>query len=266
MKKIIFSHFYNEEYLLPWWLNHHKKYFDHGVMINYASTDNSIDIIKRICPTWDIVDSRNLHFTAYDVDREVEYYMNFYDNSVWKIALNTTEFLIGDYTWLNSNNGNLLIPCLYFVDDTPNRDSNTLSYDVPLWEVLKTGLDYPLTIDFRGSRLMHTENVIYPTLGRHFKRLVNCQNFVIFNYGFAPMTTEFKNRKLQIQHKIPDSDRLCGNGGNHTNGVHGLTEDSLVELYKCYLPSSKQWGYDSCNHVRYSFDLSDRMNGYLNML
>jgi len=37
---ILFSHIYNEEYLLPFWLKHHKKIFDHGVIIDNFSTDN----------------------------------------------------------------------------------------------------------------------------------------------------------------------------------------------------------------------------------
>ncbi len=56
MYKTIISHFYNEEYLLPWWLEHHKKYFNHGIMINYASTDNSVSIIKQICPDWTAIE------------------------------------------------------------------------------------------------------------------------------------------------------------------------------------------------------------------
>ena len=68
----IISHFYNEEYLLPWWLNHHKDMFDHGIMIDYDSTDNSVEIIKSICPKWTIVKSRNRFFQAKDIDSEVE--------------------------------------------------------------------------------------------------------------------------------------------------------------------------------------------------
>ena len=41
MKKIIFSHFYNEEFLLPFWLQHHKKIFDHGVLFDYDSSELS---------------------------------------------------------------------------------------------------------------------------------------------------------------------------------------------------------------------------------
>ena len=62
MNKTVLTHFYNEEYLLPWWLDHHKKYFDHGILIDYASTDKSVEIIKEICPTWTEVKSKNEFF------------------------------------------------------------------------------------------------------------------------------------------------------------------------------------------------------------
>ena len=34
-------------------------------MIDYHSMDNSVNIIKEICPTWEIVESKN-------IDREIE--------------------------------------------------------------------------------------------------------------------------------------------------------------------------------------------------
>ena len=102
--KTIISHFYNEEYLLPWWLNHHKKYFDYGLMINYASTDRSVEIINKICPDWKVVDSVNKEFAAKDCDEEVEHYEK--RISGWKICLNITEFLVGDFSLLNTDNKN----------------------------------------------------------------------------------------------------------------------------------------------------------------
>ena len=69
--KIVLCHFFNEEHLLPWWLDHHKKIFDHGIMINYHSTDRSCEIIKEICPTWQIRPSRNEYFHPKDIDAEV---------------------------------------------------------------------------------------------------------------------------------------------------------------------------------------------------
>ncbi len=87
----VFIHVRNEEELLPHWLLHHKGMFDHGVVIDYYSTDNTRKIINTICPTWEIVEPIEPfgpccmlieHF-------EVKY-------SGWKIALNVTEFLFID--------------------------------------------------------------------------------------------------------------------------------------------------------------------------
>ena len=64
--KTVISHFYNEEYLLPFWLKHHKKYFDHGILINYHSTDKSVEIIKEICPDWEIINTEYEEFLKGD--------------------------------------------------------------------------------------------------------------------------------------------------------------------------------------------------------
>ena len=32
--RVVVSHFFNEAYLLPWWLRHHRDVFDHGVLID----------------------------------------------------------------------------------------------------------------------------------------------------------------------------------------------------------------------------------------
>ena len=90
--RTVICHFYNEAYLLPWWLNHHIKIFDHGIMINHKSTDSSVDLIKKIAPHWDIVDTRLSEFDAFMTDLEV---MN-YEEQIqgFKIALNVTEFLM----------------------------------------------------------------------------------------------------------------------------------------------------------------------------
>ena len=53
---------YNERYLLPFWLNHHKKLFDDIIIIDYNSTDNSIKICKNICPNAKIINSKNKYY------------------------------------------------------------------------------------------------------------------------------------------------------------------------------------------------------------
>jgi hypothetical protein len=92
--KTIISHFFNEEFLLPWWLEHHKKIFDYGILIDYASTDNSVNIIKEICPNWLVVPSKNKEFQTNLIDDEVCHWESTIDG--WRIALNITEFLLGD--------------------------------------------------------------------------------------------------------------------------------------------------------------------------
>ena len=69
--RTVICHFYNESYLLPWWLDHHKKIFNHGIMINHRSSDSSVDIIKTITPQWDIVDTLLSEFDAFMTDLEV---------------------------------------------------------------------------------------------------------------------------------------------------------------------------------------------------
>jgi hypothetical protein len=91
IKTYVFSHIKNEEDLLPQWLNHHKHMFDHGVIIDFGSTDNSINIIKEICPTWDIISPTEPFGSCVNCIQSIEE-----KYSGWKIALNTTEFLFID--------------------------------------------------------------------------------------------------------------------------------------------------------------------------
>jgi hypothetical protein len=91
MNITVLIHIYNEEYLLPFWLNHHKDIFEHGIIIDYNSTDSSLNICKKICPTWEIRQSRNEFFGAREIDAEV---MDIEETiNGFKIALNVTEFL-----------------------------------------------------------------------------------------------------------------------------------------------------------------------------
>lgn len=87
----LISHFYNEEYLLPWWLMHHTKLFDHGILINRSSTDRSVEICQQYAPHWEIRNSKVLEFDAIQVDHEVMDIEK--EVTGWKMTLNTTEFL-----------------------------------------------------------------------------------------------------------------------------------------------------------------------------
>ena len=72
--RTVICHFFNEAYLLPWWLPHHIPMFDHGIMIDHGSTDESVEIVQRLAPHWRIVRSRLTMFDAFLTDQEVMSY------------------------------------------------------------------------------------------------------------------------------------------------------------------------------------------------
>jgi hypothetical protein len=228
MKKTLISHFYNEEYMLPWFLNHHKQIFDHGVMIDYHSTDRSVEIIKEICPTWDIVTSRNNDFQADMIDVEVMEIEKHIDG--WKIALNVTEQMIGDYSILDDNPGQWLIPTVFMVDTDRNRP---VSQDRPLYEQKYWGFSFKDSQQAfleRRSRSIHNVPVYYPATntqecmgpGRHY-HTYNTDQLAIFYYGWCPFDEGGIARKLQIQTQIPLIDRQRGWGFHHITNKETLT-------------------------------------------
>lgn len=90
MKLTVISHILNEEILLPFWLNHHKNLFDDGIIINNGSTDGSIELVKDICPNWEIIDLglcpiNIVENKLVEIERRVHGY---------KIILNTPEFIV----------------------------------------------------------------------------------------------------------------------------------------------------------------------------
>ena len=90
-KTTCLTNIYNEEYLLPFWLHHHKDMFDDIIIVDYRSTDNSVEICKKICPNCKIITTRNESFDAENIDKE---FMDLEkDIEGIKIVLNTTEFL-----------------------------------------------------------------------------------------------------------------------------------------------------------------------------
>jgi hypothetical protein len=206
MKTTVICHIYNEEYLLPFWLTHHKKFFDHGIIIDYHSTDNSLTIIKKICPEWSIRTSRNKMFCAVEVDNEVMEIESSIDGI--KMVLNVTEFIFSINplsSLFNNKNKN----CYGLEAKTP---VSQLKYD-----------DDPLNLSdlidgissvrwIPGQRLGHRFIHNYPTgqysVGRHSTSLPfdNLPDCALIWLGFYPWNNAMIDRKLQIMSKIPESD------------------------------------------------------------
>jgi|TARA_R110000868_G_C10724663_1_gene751079 hypothetical protein len=228
MYKTIISHFYNEEYLLPWWLEHHKKYFNHGIMINYASTDNSVNIIRQICPDWTVIDSRNKFFDAKLIDEEV---IDIESNVTgWKTCLNTTEFLVGDFSLMNNTPyQEITVPCFIMVDAQPEVQP---TYSEPLVDQKHHGIHYhgrdPLA---RRPRLIHNKKKVDYPLGRHYSDYTTDKLKVLW-YGWSPFNKKTLDRKLQIQNRIPETDKARGFGSQHIADEHKLN----TVFRKDYLP------------------------------
>lgn len=215
----VLCHFYNEEYLLPFWLKHHRSMFTHGILIDYHSTDRSVEIIRELCPTWDVRTSRNAVFQADLVDHEVmdiEACIQGY-----KIALNVTEFLVASKPFDRTDLSNCFRIEAYIV--IPDSTMTDPSDDVQFWRPIDT-LAYQSE---RGYRALHSHQRGCYSTGRHSTHHLThpIDHLFILWCGFYPWNARTIQRKLQIQHRIPDSDKACGNGHQHLWGVERMEQE-----------------------------------------
>lgn len=226
----VISHFYNEEYLLPFWLAHHKNLFTHGIMINYNSTDKSVDIIKSIVPEWTIINSRNTEFDSKLCDEEV---MDIEKGvSGWKIALNTTEFLCCNnlqsfITGIDESIKSITIICY------PMYESKQYEMNTPLDNT--KSLIYQRTFGIknasRSTRTLHRSECGNYCQGRHYNNITPAtvalqEQAIILWYGFSPFNNDIIQRKLQIQKRMSISDKI-----NNMGKEHLVTKSDLIDQY-----------------------------------
>ena len=205
----VLCHFYNEEYLLPFWLKHHGAIFDHGIMIDYHSTDRSVELIKELCPTWEIRTSRNPQFDADSVDQEV---MDIETQvSGYKIALNVTEFLIASKPFERTDADQCFRIESYIVmpDSTqtePKDEKEFISH-----------IDKLAFQTERGYRSLHSYSNGFYSIGRHssYHPSETISSLFIVWCGFYPWNEKTIKRKLQIKDKIPETDKEVGRGFQH---------------------------------------------------
>ena len=233
MTKTVVSHFYNEEYLLPWWLKHHSKIFDHGIMIDYNSTDNSVAIIKELCPTWDIVTTNTSYFESSTIDREVEEYEATLNG--WRMCLNTTEFLYGNIARLDDITG----PTQLFVGNYVLLDMNNkqvFNKELPLHEQCEYGyyenrdVTQILHTGARSSRSLHNYPIKYEEKGgRHWHQTPNVDDIAIFYFGYASLTPEMIDRKMQIKSKMNPEE--IAKYSMHPNTLSSKQFTDNIDLY-----------------------------------
>jgi hypothetical protein len=241
MSKTIITHFYNEEYLLPRWLEHHRKFFNHGILIDYQSTDRSVEICREICPTWSVVRSKNREFDANACDREIMDYEK--QIKGWRIALTVTEFLVGDVLNLMSES----LPDPLYLSD-PNCRTYLLQMagfnhwdpegeidpTIDLWHQFKHGIDCKRYPEYYRSRSLHNHKFMNYTTGRHFDGST-VDNVYIFKYSNVIANQAMLKRRLQIQNRIPEINRQMSQGWHHysespNDPIKVLTKQKLYNL------------------------------------
>lgn len=233
MKLSLITHFHNEEMLLPHFIDHHKDIFDDAVMINHASTDRSLEIIKAKAPaSWKVVDTQLPDFNAWANDLEVMEWEKTLPG--WKMALNITEWIwhpnFREYVARHERGfpgfDAVGLKSVVLVD-TPGAPPVS---DNPLWLDRHHGY-----IDLSGAarrwRFLHRGDHGHYEIGRHGTQLAHhhdAEAYILW-WGFAPWP-ECMERKLQIQTRIPQSDKNAGFGFQHIQTEESLTAEWNVQL------------------------------------
>jgi len=262
MNFICIIHIYNEEYLLPFWLNHHKDIFDKIVIIDYQSTDNSIEICKSIIPDCIIVNSRNKEFKAQDVDSEVMDIENTFDNC-FKICLNITEFLITYGKKKNEcrilfekyKNINITFKLNNYVPLTLKEidpKNNNELFQIMCHDDVKFANDIKTKKGIRNYRYFHNYKNGNYDLGRHnsFNYIDGNESsdFDIISLYLYPMNNKFMARKMQIKTRIPEYDIINGFGFQHfwsENYIYKLIIDTYnnKDYYNLKILNTKLYNY-----------------------
>jgi hypothetical protein len=235
MKKTVLVHMYNEEYLLPFWLEHHRKLFDHGIVLDYDSTDRSVEIVKEICPTWEVHTSRNKWFDPPEVDKEVMEYEKTVDGI--KMTLNVTEFIFPKYPlehyFEGSNEPKAFHTVARIGTAKEDKDPKTL-------KEFFEGIDSISVCDQRpGFRYIHSHPSGLYHIGRHYSFLESkpSDSIYLLWVGLYPWNERTLKRKMQI------GPRLVGDGGGqHREPPEGHLR-RLREAQAIARPIEKEEGF-----------------------
>lgn len=231
-KTTLLTNIYNEEYLLPFWLNHHKDMFDDIIIIDYGSTDRSLEICKEICPNCKIIKSRNKDFGAEGIDAEFTDLEK--EIKGVKTVLNTTEFLFTkkpikdifkDLYEKEPNKKSFSLDC-WIHTPYSTKEYNIDNYNDLMKNLLNDDIKYHKD---KWTRQLHNFEHGNYTIGRHSTRNIRTETndaFIIW-FGFYPLNEKLLKRKLQVKNNIPESDRKKGYSYHHF-----WTEEYILNLNK----------------------------------
>ena len=233
----LISHIYNEEFLLPFFIEHHYGKFDNGIILDYGSTDASLEILKKLAPGWTIIDCSSEFFDALKVDSIVQSYE---EKSVGVcLALTVTEFFIGDPRFISKG---MVLPSYSYLRTNGEPE---IKHGEKFHEVYKFGISpFNLTNEIstewlarKKGRIIKSTKEAYP-LGRHFDVLGRVP-FLVYRVANCLASVEMIERRLQIQKRIPLEDVKFGFGVQHTNYGKGLDSSSLLDTVNSELLTSE---------------------------
>jgi hypothetical protein len=223
----LISHIYNEEFLLPFFIKQHYSKFDHGIILDFGSTDESKSIIKRMAPNWQIIDCSEYSFSAIKLDNLVTELESEIQGIC--LTLTVTEFLIGDPRLISKE---AIIPTVSLLR-LPEEPE--ISLGQKFHDVYKNGI-FPFSSQShsetewmarkKGRRISVLRSP-YP-VGRHFD-LLGDSLLLIYRVSNCLANEKMLKRRLQIQDKIPVSDKVLGLGVQHTDYGKTLTRESLLK-------------------------------------
>lgn len=224
-KMTLLSHIYNEEYLLPFWLQHHKDMFDDIIIIDYHSTDRSVEICKTLCPNCTIITTRNACFDAREVDKEIMDIEETIEGI--KIVLNTTEFLFCNKPIKELFEENFMYSISYSINCVSPYSTNY--YDIKNYkEFISHLLDDDIRYHSdRFTRQIHNYKNGKYDIGRHktFNITISTEEAYVVWFGFYPMNELQLQRKLQIQNKMSQRDKNDGLGNQHL-----FSKEKMLEI------------------------------------
>ena len=232
--KTLLGYFYNEaSVLLPSWCDHHSKIFNHGILYDYDSTDRGAEVVKKICPTWEVRKTRNKDFDFEAADQELKEAE--IETKGWKAILNTTEFFVGKnlVKMLDEADPSIMFfgGLSYFMCDT--YPSMLLEFDrkKPIIPQRTFGYYEGYNGLRVGNRYIHryegsdyNSGVVYPNGKNTMKgKGEHPDSFGFLWYGFSPWPQVIP-RRLQIQHRISERERHLGRGSHHFVNIETLWE------------------------------------------
>lgn len=262
-KVTLITNIYNEEYYLPFWLEYHSKLFDHGIVIDYDSTDKSMEIVKKMCPTWEIrrteniVDDKPL-FETYRIEDECKK-LECSITEGYKIYLNTTEWLVVerplkellDFDAINKCYlMDVYLPLLYYKD----------YYPVDTKEFIR-GFDSKIVAakDVRGHRFIFNRDCGNYYIGRHFTTVdsdydvdVNVSSLsrigmCVFWTGFYPLNEDVFKRKLQIKNNMKREIECQPHIGRNSAFQHFYSKEEMLNEFFEYM------SFHDLNHSNFDF-------------